>query len=68
MKKYSQAISDCDECLSIEPNNVKAMLRRAEALNASGHKNDAYRQYNRVLEVDPGNLMAKKTMENIPVR
>lgn len=52
----------------IEPNNVKAMIRRAEALNVSGQKNDAYRQYNRVLEVDPENLVAKKTMENIPIR
>lgn len=68
MKKYSEAISDCDECLSIEPNNVKAMLRRAEALNVSGRKNDAYRQYDRVLEVDPENVVAKKTMKNIPIR
>lgn len=44
------------------------MIRRAEALNVSGQKNDAYRQYNRVLEVDPENLVAKKTMENIPIR
>lgn len=66
--KYSQAISDCDECLSIEPNNVKAMLRRAEALNVSGRGNDAYRQYARVLELEPENPIAQKSMKTIPIR
>lgn len=68
MGKYSKALTDCDECLKMEPNNVKAMLRRAEALNVSGQCNDAYRQYARVLEVDPDNSIAKKIMEKIPIR
>lgn len=68
MQKYSQAISDCDECLSIEPNNVKAMLRRADALNLSGRGNDAYRQYARVLQLHPENSTAKKIMKSIPIR
>lgn len=68
MEKISQAISDCDECLSIEPNNIKAMLRRADVLNINGRGNDAYRQYAHVLELDPDNLVAQKMMKNIPIR
>lgn len=68
MEKYSHAISDCDECLSIEPNNIKAMLRRANALNISGRGNDAYRQYAHVLKLDSNNLVAQKMMKNIPIR
>lgn len=68
MKKYLKAISDCDECLSIEPDNVKAMIRRADALNATGLGNDAYRQYSRALELDPENSIARKNMKNIPIR
>lgn len=44
------------------------MLRRAEALNMCGRKNDAYRQYTRVLELDPDNSVAIKTMATIPIR
>lgn len=68
MRKYSLAISDCDECLLIEPTNVKAMLRRAEALNVTGRGNDAHQQYARVLELNPNNPVAEKIMKNIPIR
>lgn len=33
MNKFADAIDDCDECLKIEPQNIKAMLRKAEALS-----------------------------------
>lgn len=36
LKKYFSAISDCQACLQIDPMNIKAHLRMAEAHNAEG--------------------------------
>lgn len=61
-------MKDCDECLQLEPNNVKAMLRKCEALIAIEQKNDAYKLYSYILKVDPRNAIAKKALKNISIR
>lgn len=65
---YDKAIQDCDKCLQIEPTNVKAMLRKCDALIAYDNKNEAYRLYMRILQIDPENVIAKKALKNIPIR
>lgn len=65
---YSEAISDCDKCLQIEPTNVKAILRKCEALVACDRKNDAYRLYMSLLQIDPDNATAKKALKNMSIR
>ena len=61
-------MKDCDECLQLEPKNVKAMLRKCEALMAIEQKNVAYKLYSYILKVDPGNAIAKKALKNISIR
>lgn len=61
-------MKDCDECLQLEPKNVKAMLRKCEALMAIEQKNEAYKIYSYILKVDPGNAIARKALKNISIR
>lgn len=68
LKKYVECIHDCDECLKLEPANVKAMLRKCEAFLATNQKNDAYKQYSQILKIDPENAIAKKALKNISLR
>lgn len=62
------AIQDCDKCLQIEPTNVKAMLRKCDALIACDRKNKAYQLYARIQQIDPENAIAKKALKNISIR
>lgn len=68
MKNYNEAIEDCNQCLSLEPKNIKAMLRKAEALIGNKQTNEAYRQFSSVLQFDPNNVVALKAMQNMPIR
>ncbi|XP_055325632.1 sperm-associated antigen 1 [Sitodiplosis mosellana] len=67
-KKYAECMQDCDECLKLEPKNVKAMLRKCEALVATDQKNEAYKIYSYILKMEPGNVIAKKALKNISLR
>lgn len=67
-KMYNEAIQDCDKCLQIEATNVKAMLRKCDALIACHNKNEAYRLYMKLLQIDPENVIAKKALKNISIR
>lgn len=65
---YNEALQDCDKCLQIETTNVKAMLRKCDALIACDRKNEAYRLYTKILQIDSENATAKKALKNISIR
>lgn len=65
---YNEAIRDCDKCLNSEPGNVKAMLRKCDALIATNCKNEAYKLYSEILKIDPENAVAKKASKNMSIR
>lgn len=65
---YNEAIQDCDKCLQIEATNVKAMLRKCDALVACDRKNEAYQLYMRILQIDSENATAKKALKNMSIR
>lgn len=65
---YIEAIRDCDECLKRESTNIKAMLRKCDALMATDCKNQAYTLYSEVLKYDPDNVIAKKATKDISIR
>lgn len=67
-KKYIEAIEDCDNCLGLEASNVKAILRKCDALVAMNRKNEAYKLYAHILSIDPENAMAKNALKNITIR
>lgn len=68
MKRYDDAIYDCDECLKLDKKNVKAMIRRYDCLMATNRKNQAYQQCLQILEIDPENDIAKKALADISIR
>lgn len=68
LKKYHEALTDCEHCLYLEPKNIKSLLRKADALIALDKTNDAHKVYCKVLEIDPNNMVAKKAIETIPIR
>lgn len=52
-KQYAEAVEDCTACLTLSPNNVKAMFRRATAFEALGNKGDALKDFREVVRLDP---------------
>uniref|UniRef100_A0A6P4FT39 Sperm-associated antigen 1 n=1 Tax=Drosophila rhopaloa TaxID=1041015 RepID=A0A6P4FT39_DRORH len=65
LKKYLSAKLDCQACLQLEPTNVKAHLRLAEANNAEGKQLEALHIFKKVLELDPDNASAKTSVEKL---
>lgn len=68
LKLYTEAIEDCDECLTLDSTNIKAMLRKCEALLNMNRKNEAYKVYAHVLENEPDNIIAKKAIAETSIR
>ncbi|XP_022216306.2 sperm-associated antigen 1-like [Drosophila obscura] len=63
VKNYLAAISDCKACLEMEPDNLKARLRLADASYAQGSRRESLHLYQRVLELQPDNAAALKALE-----
>nr|XP_018901343.1 PREDICTED: uncharacterized protein LOC109033254 isoform X2 [Bemisia tabaci] len=52
------AINDCSACLYYEPNNVKALFRRAQALQSEKQYHAAIKDVTYLLEIEPSNSAA----------
>ncbi|XP_017143440.1 sperm-associated antigen 1 [Drosophila miranda] len=63
VKNYLAAISDCKACLEMEPDNLKARLRLADASYAQGCRRESLHLYQRVLDLQPDNAAALKALE-----
>jgi tetratricopeptide (TPR) repeat protein len=48
-----KAAEDCTSCLTIAPDNMKALFRRAAAFEALDQKKDALKDYREVLRINP---------------
>ena len=58
LNEYYPVIEHCSEALEIEPNNVKALFRRAKAHVGAWNPNDAREDFQKVSEFDPTLLPA----------
>ncbi|KAL9893277.1 spag1 axonemal dynein assembly factor isoform 1-T2 [Glossina fuscipes fuscipes] len=65
LKKFYESMKDSEACLALEPNNIKARIRLAEAHYAYGRKKESYNLYLKVLEVDDGNAIALKAIAEL---
>lgn len=65
---YNEVIRDCDDCLKLDPTNIKAMFRKCDALIATDRKNAAYKQYTNILNIEPENEFANKALNDISLR
>lgn len=67
-KKFIKALADTNECLKIEPMNVKAMLRKAQALTGENMLAEAFDVYEKILEIDQENQIALAEIAKLRVK
>ncbi|KAK3603020.1 hypothetical protein CHS0354_037767 [Potamilus streckersoni] len=61
-----EAIRDCTKALNLHPHYVKALLRRAELYEASEKLDDALADYQKVVELDPSQNVARLACMKLP--
>ncbi|PQQ13673.1 tetratricopeptide repeat protein 1 isoform X1 [Prunus yedoensis var. nudiflora] len=59
------AIKECTKALELNPSYMKALLRRAEAHEKLEHFEEAIADMKKILELDPSNDQAKKTIRRL---
>ncbi|KAJ7316233.1 hypothetical protein JRQ81_002395 [Phrynocephalus forsythii] len=60
------AISDCSKALELNPNYIKALLRRAELYEKTEKLDEALEDYKNVLEKDPSVHQAREACMRLP--
>lgn len=61
-----QAISDCSRALELDPDYLRALLRRAELYEQTEKLDEALEDYQKVLERDPNNAAARQAAVRLP--
>ncbi|KAG7516960.1 tetratricopeptide repeat protein 1 [Solea senegalensis] len=61
-----RAISDCSRAIELNPDYVRALLRRAELYDQTEKLDEALDDYKKVLERDPNNSSAKGACMRLP--
>ena len=64
VKKFKEAISDCDRALELDPGYTKAKKTRAKALGESGDWEGAVRDLKKLAEENPGDAAYQKEVRN----
>ena len=54
-----KAIENCSEAIELNPNYVKAILRRAQTYEDTDKPHEAMKDFEKVLELDPANKEAR---------
>ncbi len=58
LENYTFALESYDQALKLDPQNVRALVGRGDALRRMGQQEPALESYNSALELDPGNIRA----------
>jgi tetratricopeptide (TPR) repeat protein len=61
----AKAAADCTACLTLTPDNAKALYRRAVALEALGESKAALRDYRDLLRSNPGISNASEAVKRL---
>lgn len=64
LKDYSNAITYCQKVLDIEPDNLKANFRIAEAYAGYHDYQNAVSYFEKTLQIEPDNMSAKKQLQS----
>lgn len=62
-EKYEAAVQSCTKSIDLEPNYVKALIRRAESYKMIDKLEEALQDFQKVLAVDPSNAQAKREVQ-----
>ncbi|KAG7898300.1 hypothetical protein KL935_004450 [Ogataea polymorpha] len=65
LKKYEEALKDAQECVKINPSWAKGYNRVAAAEFGLERLDDAKKSYEKALELDPNNSMAKSGLQAV---
>ncbi|KAG8193044.1 hypothetical protein JTE90_028156 [Oedothorax gibbosus] len=65
LKRYLEAVLDCNEAISMEPSNVKALFRRGIAHKEAKIYDLAIIDFGILLEIEPNNVPAKEQLQEI---
>ncbi|KAM7373786.1 hypothetical protein PAMP_006495 [Pampus punctatissimus] len=66
MDLKDQAISDCSRALELNPDYVRALLRRAELYEQTNKLDEALEDYQKVLDRDPNHTSARQACMRLP--
>lgn len=58
LKNYIKVIGDTNECLKMEPENVKALIRKAQAFSCQKMLSEAHDTFMKVIDIDSTNQIA----------
>lgn len=64
LKKYEQAIEDCEGALKLDPSYTKARKTKANALGQSGNWEEAVKELKSLAEADPSDAGLAKEIRN----
>lgn len=62
MKRFEEAVKDCDKAIDFDENNVKALVRRAGCFTALERHEDAVREWERITQLDGENHEYKSNL------
>lgn len=65
LEKYDKVVKDCDKALELEPNEPKALFRRAQAKDQLGRFEEAYRDAVSVWNTDKSDKSVKSFVERL---
>ncbi|XP_048657878.1 sperm-associated antigen 1 [Marmota marmota marmota] len=65
LQNWNSAFQDCEKVLQLEPGNIKALLRRATTYKHQNKLQEAIEDLRKVLDVEPDNDLAKKTLSEV---
>jgi len=68
LNAFDLTIKDCDTSISMDPNFVKAYLRKANVLKAMGQVKNAMEVYSKAMELDPNSDEAKNGYKDCAIR
>lgn len=61
-------ISDTNECLKFEPNNVKALIRKGQAFVGQQMYTEAFETFEKVLDIDCSNQTARTEIDGLRLK
>lgn len=59
INRKESAIDDCTKAIELNPNYIRALTRRAKLYEESDKLDESLQDYNKILEIDPGNHEAR---------
>ncbi|XP_011402495.1 PREDICTED: sperm-associated antigen 1-like [Amphimedon queenslandica] len=63
--RYSESVGSCNEVLKVEPNNIKALLRRADAYCSLKQYEQSVSDIESVLKIEPANKRATELLKKV---